>query len=127
MVEKLKEEITRSREALDRAEIMAKEAENARIEAEEAMKRAVENENILRQTAHQINEMSERIVTASEDLSQKADEVSEGANIQKQRVLETATAMEEMNATVLEVAKKMLRKLQKAQIMQGLRQKKVQK
>ncbi|GAB6886958.1 hypothetical protein JCM13304A_04560 [Desulfothermus okinawensis JCM 13304] len=105
MVEKLKEEITRSREALDRAEIMAKEAENARIEAEEAMKRAVENENILRQTAHQINEMSERIVTASEDLSQKADEVSEGANIQKQRVLETATAMEEMNATVLEVAK----------------------
>ncbi len=105
MVDKLRKEINKAQEALKHSELMAKEAEDARIEAEKAMKKAQENEMMLRQAAEKINEMSDRIVSSSEDLSKEADQVTEGANIQKQRVVETATAMEEMNATVLEVAK----------------------
>ncbi|WP_461833664.1 methyl-accepting chemotaxis protein [Desulfothermus sp.] len=105
MVEKLREEIKKAQEASEQSEIMAKEAEQAKIEAEEALKVAQENEKKLRALGEKIYEVSDRIASSSEELSTEADQVVEGANIQKQRVVETATAMEEMNATVLEVAK----------------------
>ena len=105
MVEKLRKEIKKAQEASEQSEIMAKEAEQAKIEAEEALKIAQENEKKLRELGEKIYEVSDRIASSSEELSTEADQVVEGANIQKQRVVETATAMEEMNATVLEVAK----------------------
>ena len=105
MVEKLRKEIKKAQEASEQSEIMAKEAEQAKIEAEEALKVAQENEKKLRALGEKIYEVSDRIASSSEELSTQADQVVEGANIQKQRVVETATAMEEMNATVLEVAK----------------------
>ena len=105
MVEKLRKEIKKAQEASRQSELMAKEAEQAKKEAEEALKVAQENERKLRELGEKIYEMSDRIVSSTEELSVEADQVVEGANIQKQRVVETATAMEEMNATVLEVAK----------------------
>lgn len=49
--------------------------------------------------------IGERLVSAAEELSAQVEQSSKGSKVQKQRAEETATAMEEMNASVLEVAK----------------------
>ncbi len=49
--------------------------------------------------------ISNRVATASEELSAQVEQVSRGAEMQRDRVESTASAMTEMNATVLEVAK----------------------
>ncbi len=53
----------------------------------------------------EINELSQRVASASEELSASADEQARGARQQKEQTDSVATAMEEMAATVLEVAK----------------------
>ncbi len=53
----------------------------------------------------EINELSQRVASASEELSASADEQARGARQQKEQTDSVATAMEEMSATVLEVAK----------------------
>ncbi|WP_304085056.1 methyl-accepting chemotaxis protein [Maridesulfovibrio ferrireducens] len=57
------------------------------------------------EVARQADEIADRVASSSEELSAQIEQVSQGAGVQQQRVSETATAMEEMNATVLEVAK----------------------
>ncbi|MFN2269003.1 MAG: methyl-accepting chemotaxis protein [Desulfonatronovibrio sp.] len=57
------------------------------------------------EVAQGANEVSERLSSAAEELSAQVEQSSRGAEEQKERAGETATAMEEMNATVLEVAK----------------------
>ncbi len=49
--------------------------------------------------------ISRQVAEASKELSAQVGQVSHGTEIQRDRVNSTATAMEEMNATVLEVAK----------------------
>ncbi len=56
------------------------------------------------EVANQAQNISERMATASRELSSQVEEVSNGANVQRERVTSTATAMEEMNKAVLEVA-----------------------
>ena len=68
-------------------EIMAKQAET------------------LKEAAQAINEITDLMASASDELSAQIDETARGAELQKERVSETATAMEQMNSTVLEVAK----------------------
>ena len=50
-------------------------------------------------------EIARQVAMAADALSAQVEEVNHGAEVQNQRTEETATAMEEMNATVLEVAK----------------------
>ena len=57
------------------------------------------------ETAKAADEIANRLSTATEELSAQVEQSSQGAQLQSKRVAETATAMEEMNATVLEVAK----------------------
>ncbi len=57
------------------------------------------------EVANQALDISNRVAAASEQLSAQVEQVSKGAEIQRDRVNSTATAMEEMNSTVLEVAK----------------------
>uniref|UniRef100_I2Q276 Methyl-accepting chemotaxis protein n=1 Tax=Desulfovibrio sp. U5L TaxID=596152 RepID=I2Q276_9BACT len=52
-----------------------------------------------------INELAQRVASASEELSASSDEQARGAEQQKQQSAAVATAMEEMTATVMEVAK----------------------
>ncbi|GHV52120.1 hypothetical protein FACS1894206_00320 [Deltaproteobacteria bacterium] len=59
----------------------------------------------MRVVADQATELSNRIATASEELSAQINQVSRGAETQRDRVESTATAMNEMNSTVVEVAK----------------------
>ncbi|GEM_PF-5146277 len=54
--------------------------------------------------AEQASAISEKLSLSASDLNTQVDEASKGADVQSERTAETATAMEEMNATVLEVA-----------------------
>lgn len=56
------------------------------------------------QVGNSINDLAQRVASASEELSASADEQAKGANRQKAQTESVSTAMEEMTATVLEVA-----------------------
>ena len=55
--------------------------------------------------AQNANTIADRLSIATEELSAQVEQASRGADQQTQRVSETATAMEQMNASVLEVAR----------------------
>ncbi|MYL83591.1 HAMP domain-containing protein [Desulfovibrio aerotolerans] len=86
-------------EASTRAAQAVQEAEEARKEAEKARTEG------MFQAAGELEGVVEVVTTASEELSAQIEQSSRGSEAQAHRVSETATAMEEMNATVLEVAK----------------------
>ncbi|EGJ50878.1 methyl-accepting chemotaxis protein [Desulfocurvibacter africanus] len=55
--------------------------------------------------AGRADEISQRLSSAAEQLSAQVETSRRGAEIQSERVAETATAVEQMNATVLDVAR----------------------
>ena len=55
--------------------------------------------------AGQASDISDRVAAAAEELAAQVEEISRGAEMQRDRVTSTASAMSEMNATVLEVAR----------------------
>lgn len=66
---------------------------------------AKDAQTMLLQVAQESTEIAERVASASEELSAQVEQVSRGADMQRSRVESTATAMSEMNSTVLEVAR----------------------
>jgi methyl-accepting chemotaxis protein len=64
-----------------------------------------QTQRTIRSVADQAATISNRVAAASEELSAQVEQVSRGADIQRSRVKSTASAMSEMNSTVLEVAK----------------------
>lgn len=88
------------------AEKATEEAKQAMIEAE-AARRAAENARSdgMLTAAGQLEEVVGIISSASTELSAQIEQSERGATEQATRVTETATAMEEMNSTVIEVAK----------------------
>jgi methyl-accepting chemotaxis protein len=59
----------------------------------------------LQQATSEASGISSRVAAASEELAAQVEEISRGAEMQRTRVESTASAMTEMNSTVLEVAK----------------------
>ncbi|WP_321404725.1 Cache 3/Cache 2 fusion domain-containing protein [Maridesulfovibrio sp.] len=57
------------------------------------------------ETAREADEISDQLSSAADELSAQVEESRRGAEIQQQRASETATAMEQMNSTVMEVAR----------------------
>ncbi len=53
----------------------------------------------------QASEISDRVAAASEELAAQVEQISRGSERQRSRVESTASAMSEMNSTVLEVAR----------------------
>ena len=105
MVERLKERI---READVRSAEAAEEARKAReamAQAEAAERDAMAKRDAMLAAAVTLQEVAQATATASEELSAQIEQASNGAQQQSQSAGETATAMEEMNSTVLEVAK----------------------
>ena len=99
---KISEAETNSRKAEEEslhAKIATKEAEEAKALAEHAKAEG------MTAAASSIESVVEIVSSASEELSAQIEQSTQGAEIQSQRVAETATAMEQMNATVMEVAK----------------------
>ncbi len=106
MVDTLRGRIAEAQEATAEASAKQKEAVAAMQEADEARRQA---EQAKRQgmldAAGQLEEVVAAVSSASEQLSAQVEQSERGSQEQAARVGETATAMEEMNATVLEVAK----------------------
>ncbi|WP_320172850.1 methyl-accepting chemotaxis protein [Maridesulfovibrio sp.] len=106
MVVTLKEKISEAQEQTRHAAEETEKAQQAMYEAEEARKEA---ENAKREGMHQAARELEDVVviisTASEELSAQIEQSATGSDMQSQRTAETATAMEQMNASVVEVAR----------------------
>ncbi|MEG2172627.1 MAG: methyl-accepting chemotaxis protein [Desulfovibrionaceae bacterium] len=85
--------------ATEKAHIATQEAEAARTAAESAKR-----EGMLA-AAGQLEAVVEIVTSASTELSAQIEQSERGSGEQAARLAETATAMEEMNSTVLEVAK----------------------
>ncbi|NCC26119.1 MAG: methyl-accepting chemotaxis protein, partial [Deltaproteobacteria bacterium] len=55
--------------------------------------------------AQSAEEVSEQLASAADELSAQIDQASQGSEVQRRSASEAATSMEEMNATVLDVAR----------------------
>lgn len=106
MVSALKANIERAQEESLRAQEAAEKAGAAQRAAEEAQSRAesARREGLL-DAAAQLEGVVNIIASASEQLSAQIEQSSHGAAQQASRIADTATAVEEMNVTVLEVAR----------------------
>ncbi len=106
MVGNLKRMIQQAEDKGREAEEEARKANAAMTEAEEARTLAdqAQREGILA-AANKLVGVVERLTAASSQLSAQIDQASRGSSIQKTRAEEAATAMNEMNSTVLEVAR----------------------
>ncbi|WP_029898796.1 methyl-accepting chemotaxis protein [Desulfohalovibrio reitneri] len=104
MVENLKEKMVFAEEKSLDAEQQATQAEQSKRDAE---KQAEKAENLLtrmQRIADDADAIAQRVSSSAEELSAQSEQVKSGAELQHERIGETATAMEQMNATVLEVA-----------------------
>jgi hemerythrin-like metal-binding protein len=87
------------------AELHAGEADRALAAAREQEVRSAELLARLSEGAAQARNISGSVMERSGGLLARIDQVGQGAAQQRDRMMDTATAMEEMNATVLEVAR----------------------
>lgn len=105
MVDNLKAKMFEAAEKKEEAEAAKGEAEAAMCEAKEQEAKASALLSKMQRIAGEAAQIAEQVTSAADELSSQADQVSAGADVQRDRTTQTATAMEEMNATVLEVAK----------------------
>jgi len=106
MVKTLSENLESIKAKEAEAQNQARIAEEAASLAREAQLKAegAKKEGMLA-AADKLQTVIDRVSTITEEVTGSADEIMRGSEFQKQRVAETATAMEEMNVTVLEVAR----------------------
>lgn len=105
MVANIKENIDEVKTKSQEAEQSAAEAKKAMHEAEDQQQQVRNLLEAMSQAASKANGISQRVAASVTQLASKVDEVNHGTDVQRDRMAETATAMEEMNATVLEVAR----------------------
>ncbi len=106
MTEKLEQGIAEIKEKQAMAEEKTLIAEKAVADATEAQARA-ESAKVegMHMAADRLESIAERNSTGSKDMLSQSQEIENGSQLQRERIHSTATAMEEMNATVLEVAR----------------------
>ncbi|WP_163349576.1 methyl-accepting chemotaxis protein [Desulfovibrio sp. JC010] len=105
MVVELGKLLKSTEEKSQEAEEQTRLAKDALAEAEEA-RSAAENakrEGML-QAANHLEQIVDQVTSASQELSAQIEQSRAGAEVQRERSAEAATAMEEMNASVFEVA-----------------------
>lgn len=64
-----------------------------------------DKQNTIIKVADEAANISDRVAAASEEIAAQVEQISRGAEIQRERVETTASAMSEMNSTVMEVAR----------------------
>ena len=105
MVAALKEHIDNARRESERAAEESRKAQVAMKKAEAAGAEAQSKAESMLIAADKLEEVAHIVSSASAELSAQIEQSERGASEQAARVTETATAMEEMNSTVIEVAK----------------------
>jgi len=98
-ISKAKEMTKQAEEQTDKAQIALKDAEEAKKLAENAKR-----EGML-QAAEDLTGIVTQISSATEELEAQIHESNKGSEVQKDRTAEAATAVEQMNASVLEIAR----------------------
>ncbi|MFW5490672.1 MAG: methyl-accepting chemotaxis protein [Desulfovibrio sp.] len=98
-IEQIENQICLAREKTHQAEQATSEAEEAKCDAEKAHARG------MTEAADKLQRVVARLTIAMKNISEQAEDMRQGTETQKERITTTATAMEEMNATVLEVAR----------------------
>jgi methyl-accepting chemotaxis protein len=99
MIGMAQQKTTEAEQLTELANKATEEAQQAKAEAEHAKRAGMLH------AAQQLETIVEVVTSASSELSSQIEESSRGAETQAARVSETATAMEEMTATVIEVAR----------------------
>ncbi len=98
---------------IDTAEVKSREAEDKSREAEQAMREAEEaraaaerarRDGVL-QAAQTLEDVVVQITSTTQEFSVQVEQAAHGATTQRDRTTEAATAMEQMNSSVLEVAR----------------------
>ncbi|EMG39121.1 PAS domain S-box [Desulfocurvibacter africanus PCS] len=74
-------------------------------EIKEKQSRIEQQNELIAHAAFEATDVASQVSSASEELAAQVDESSRGADLQRSRLAESATAMEQMNASVLEVAR----------------------
>jgi methyl-accepting chemotaxis protein len=106
MVDNLKRMIAQAEDKSREADAEAQRARTAVTEAEAARREAAEAQHRGKlDAAAQVDDVARAVAQAASELASQIDQSKEGADLQRQHAGETATAMEQMNATVLEVAR----------------------
>lgn len=106
MAETLRENVNDMAAKEKEANRQASIAREAAARAEEAMQQAsVATSEGINTAAERLTGLVGSINASSTDLAATSRQLEKGADVQLTRISETATAMEEMNATVLEVAR----------------------
>ncbi len=105
MAATLRENIAEITAKTEDAEDKALQAQEATAKAEEAMRKAeIAKQEGMSHAADELEGIIGQVSAASTQLAAQIENSKSGAEIQRVRSSETATAMEEMNASVLEVA-----------------------
>ena len=106
MLLSLNEMIAKAEKAMEQARLEAEKARQATQRAEDAHLRAeVARREGMGVAAERLEDVVQGLSQVSQNLSEHIDQAERGAKEQSERLGETATAMEEMNATVMEVAR----------------------
>ena len=105
LVASLRELIDTAREKTRLAEERTKEVNEASLQTEQAKMLAEGKARDMVQAAGRIQVVMETVLAASEQLATLSIQANQGAEEQSRRLDGTATAMEQMRATVLEVAR----------------------
>jgi methyl-accepting chemotaxis protein/hemerythrin len=105
MVASLRANMAEARQQGELAEENARQTQRALETAKEQEVRSNELLERMREAAAKAMAVSESVMDESSRLLAQSEQVAEGAEHQRDRMMETATSMEEMNATVLEVAR----------------------
>ncbi len=100
------------REKMDEAQAKSREAEAQSAKANAALEESRRQEKVvaellerMRGAADQAAGIAERVSSASAELSAQVSQIEASASVQRDRVSETATAMEQMSVSVIEVAR----------------------
>ena len=105
MVNALKEHIENARRESENAREQSSRAQEAMTQAEAASKEAQSKTQAMLVAADKLEQVGVVVSSASTELSAQIEQSDRGAAESAQRLSEAATAMNEMNATVQEVAK----------------------
>lgn len=105
MAETLQENIHEIERNMEEARTRSEEAERATTQAKSAEENALQAYSQGQEAAKELDMLVLNLTSASSELSVQIQSTSEGVNQQDARNSETATAMEEMNSTILEVAR----------------------
>ncbi len=105
MISKMASMVNEAKEATEEAKKAVAKAEIAQNEANEAAEKAskARREGLL-DAARQLEDVVNIVASASEELSTQIELSSNSVQDQAHRIASTATAMEEMNSTVIDVA-----------------------